>query len=494
MTDHRIPPKKKQSPQGFEYLVRSIPFVLILVAGVGVLIGSFTIRDAPQTQRPVSLAPLVETVALRVGGDELHVEADGEVIPFRQISLASQVSGRIVHKTEACQAGQYVHKGELLVQIDPRDSDLEVRRTQELIKQTEVSIEELDVEIASTRELIALAEQDKKLQQNELDRIRKLIDRKATSQAALDTALRSGIQVDNTLQTLQSQSQVLRTRRGRLLSDKDRLLVDLEKAMLDRERCDIVSPMDGVVVRDAVEQDDFVQRGTTLVQVEDTDRVEVRFELKLNQLRWIWMAVEADGSPEASVSSSYRLPDLPVDVSVEMEGQRFTWKGRLARYDDAGLNPATRTVPCIAYVDQPREAENSENRAAIAPPVLLRGMFVKVAIQVPSTQPLIEIPWVALRPGDRIWLLRDERLTVAAVTVAQAGDDRVLLFDDPSINQDQDRLIVSPLALAVNGMKVREEPATIPVADLTEQKKLNGLNGHDHRDQADEPVEGERSP
>ena len=220
-----------------------------------------SLRKAPETRARGKLDPLVQTMPVQAGRAALQLEVDGEVVPYRQVALSAQVKGRIVSKGEACQAGHYVQRGELLLMIDPRDYDLEVQRTQQLIKQTEVNIEELDVEHANTEEMMALADEDLALQARELERVRSLVERQATSQSAVDTAQRGRIQAVNTLHALRNQNRLLETRRGRFLSEKERLLVDLQRAMLDRQRCEIRAPMDGVIVEDTVEQDDFVQPG-----------------------------------------------------------------------------------------------------------------------------------------------------------------------------------------------------------------------------------------
>ena len=46
--------------------------------------------------------------------------------------------------------------------------------------------------------------------------------------------------------------------------------------------------MDGVIVEDPGEEGDFVQRGALLFRIEDISKVEVDFDLKLEELQWIW--------------------------------------------------------------------------------------------------------------------------------------------------------------------------------------------------------------
>ena len=465
--------------RGFDTIViRSVPFVLLLAIGLLGHIGLSKLRKPPERRQNVSLAPLVQTSTVKSGVGQLELEVDGEAIPFRQVTLAAQVAGTIVDKSDRCRAGQFVKSGELLLQIDPQDYDLTIERTQKLIQQTEVNIEELDVERTNTEQLITLAQDDLVLQDREIERVKNLLRQRASSEGALDTARRSRIQAQNALKQLENQLRLLTTRRGRLMSDKDRYHVDLRQAKLDRERCQIVAPMDGVIVSDPVEKDDYVQPGTVLLEIEDTTQIEVRFDLKLDQLRWLWGG-SGEFDPFQESARTYSLPNLPVTISMKTESHRYTWAAELARYDGGGLDPRTRTVPCIALVKNPRsgkpadEVVSNEHRQ-FAPPALMRGMFVKVQLKVPTQLPLIEVPAVALRPGNRVWLVADSKLTMTDASVAQLSDDRALLFSNDSI-QPGDQVVVSPLALAIHGMEVRTDGAasetisdspTTPVAEI----------------------------
>jgi RND family efflux transporter MFP subunit len=443
-------------------LPRLIPFVVLMI-GLAGFFGLSSLRKAPETRIVERLPPMVKTVPVSAGSDRLDLEAEGEVVPYREVTLSGEVAGRIVLKSEQCRAGNYVHQGDLLLQIDPRDYDLEIDRIQQSVKQTEVNVEELDVQQTNVKLLIELAKSDQALQQEALDRYRALFEQRAASQANLDNARRGQIQAENAVQTLVNELSLLQTRRGRLLREKDRLLAELDKAVLDRQRTEIRSPVDGIVTEDLVEQDDYVQRGGPLLRLEDTSSVEVRFDLKLDELRWIWSGIDP-AAPESNVASgaSYQLPSLPITVSVDSLGQRYQWNGRLSRYDGARLNPATRTVPCVAIVDRPRGGRlvGESTSQLLGPPALLRGMFVTIAIEVPTRISLIEVPTIALRPGNRLWLLEDDHLVIREIEVAMVQPERTLVLPGNPGLAVGDQVIVSPLALAVDGMPLRREEST----------------------------------
>ncbi|MCA9199350.1 MAG: HlyD family efflux transporter periplasmic adaptor subunit [Planctomycetales bacterium] len=453
---------------------KSLPFMLLLI-GIAGLIGFVALREPPPSREVGRQPPLVEVGTVKPADNQLSLEVDGEVVPSRQTTLASQVAGRIEKKSSACQAGNYVAKGTLLLQIDPSDYDLAIQRIQESVAQANVSLEEIDVEKSNLAELVQLAETDIRLQDREIKRIETLMAKNASSQADLDTVLRAEIQTRTNLQSLRNQASLLETKRSRLIREKESLLVQLEQATLDRKRTTITAPMDGVITDDIVEEDDFVQPGTALVQLEDTSKVEVRFQLKLDELQWLWA-----GRAEAETLSdtqhlSYRLPPAPVMVSMEVGGQTYEWDAVLARYDGAGINVATRTVPCIAEVANPRGGRlksTSKNLSSMAaPPVLLRGTFVNLRIEFDTPVPLLSIPLQALRLREYansagsdeeavrrncVWKVEDGKLKVVSIDIAEELGNDILLFAEGSELREGDTIITSPLSLAVDSMQVRQ--------------------------------------
>merc|ERR1712138_57068 len=90
--------------------------------------------------------PLVETWEVLSYSDGLTLEAQGEVVPYREVSLAAEVPGRIAWKNADSLAGRYVEEGQLLIELDVADYDLEVKRVQQSIKENLISVEEEEEE------------------------------------------------------------------------------------------------------------------------------------------------------------------------------------------------------------------------------------------------------------------------------------------------------------------------------------------------------------
>ena len=457
-------------------VLRLIPLGIMLMAFLAAA-GLSSLKTAPAEKERQDSTPLVQTSTVATCDQGFFVEVDGEVTPYRQITLSAQVAGRIKAKSASAQAGSFVDEGDLLLEIDPRDYQLEIRQLQELVKQANVSIEESDVEKANAQSLIANAQEELKLQSDDVQRYSDLARRDAGSRIQLAAAKREEIRARNSLQNLKNQISLITTKKNRFLQQKEQALANLEKAALDLSRTKITAPISGLVMSDEVEKDDYVQPGTPLVSLEDRSKVEVRFNLRLREVRWLW------GENRTTLRNDYELPEVDVHVYLDLDGHQYKWTARLARYDGAGFDPETRTVPCIAVVDNPSDGQlvNDPSRPANAtdlpvPPTLLRGLFVSLKIPVSSKLDLVQLPSVSLRPGNKVWLADGDTLRVKDVTVAHAGDESVILFSGPDDITAGDRVITSPMPLLVNGMKIREADAeTLPSSEADSDEKAEAL-------------------
>ena len=434
--------------------------VILLLVGVAGLVVLSSLKKDPAQKAPTSKSVLVEVSQVVPCESGFNISVDGEVIPFREITMSAQVGGRISEKSMKARAGNYVRQGDLLFQIDPRDYELQVRDLQQAVNQAESNIEEADVEKKNTEDLIKLAEDQLELQRKQVARLSELRSKNATSVTAKEQAQQAELTSLNALQTLKGQINSINARRNRLLQAKDKAITGLDLAVLNLDRSKIESPLEGVVIQDFAEQDDFVQPGTRLIRLEDTSKVEVRFNLRMDQLRWLWNSDES-GSAAAALTYKYDLPKVPVEVSVELDGNEFTWPARLDRYDGAGINAGTRTVPVIAVVDDPRAVKLTKESDVVtlaAPPTLLRGSYVRITIPVGKNMKLVAVPATAYQPDKTVWVYEEGKLRIQPVRVAYSDQQQVIVMADPMKLSEQHSVVTSPLPVAEDGMAIRLEP------------------------------------
>ena len=102
-------------------IVAPIGILVIGLASAAVLIAA---RSSVETEIPKAPPPLVRALDVRMESLELKVPAQGTVAPRTESDLISQVSGRVVDVSPKFANGGFFEKGDVLVQIDPRDYEL----------------------------------------------------------------------------------------------------------------------------------------------------------------------------------------------------------------------------------------------------------------------------------------------------------------------------------------------------------------------------------
>ena len=450
---------KKESTV-LQIVMRWVISLVILVGGVSAMLalGSRKQETQPPSDKGV---PVVQTVPVARHDAPLDIEVDGVVTPFREIEIKAQVSGRIDKKAEACRTGRYVRQGEPLIAIDLNRYGRELGLIRAQVKELEVEGENLPA-------LIQLAQSERQLQQKDLDRLLSVEEEGVYSDSEIDQARRAVLTSENAVQTLQNRL----TLNGAQLEGAK---IAYEIALDDLERADVKAPVHGVIVSDTVELGGYVATGQTLFIVEDTAAVEVKCNLETDQLYWLWQQSGEERAENAEDErGAYELPPVPATISYELAGRsdlKFSWQGRLSRYDGIGVDERTRTVPCRLVIDQPRKAEVARNGVAVtegdavSPPALVRGMYVKVVLRSQPIAEFVKVPENAVRPDKKVWCVRDGELvilgplTLVQIVEEQTGDEEPtrywLIPTDDSGLQEGDLLALTPPAGAEPGMSVR---------------------------------------
>ena len=441
-------------------MVRWLLPLVILGAAIGGFVALGGPKPPPRKAVEAPTAMPVRTASLEAGNGRIEIEADGVVVPLREITLAAEVSGRVLRKTEACNEGQSVTRGMLLFEIDPRDYELDVDRLERELSQARLAIEEIDEEIVQNAGSLDLARRQVELAKRDVARLDTLKAGRIITESEHDRALRDELTAANVLTAQEGQKRVLAKRRSRLVEAESLASTMLDKAKLDLSRTRITAPTDGMVVEDKVEQESFVAKGTPVVMIEDTSAAEVKTSLRMDEVARVWggRKAAAEGGGE-----DRDIPESPAKVVFSIGDRRYEWDGVLSRYEGKGLDEKTRTLPCRVRVPEPRRVRAIDRYGAPlatlpadAPRSLLRGMFVEVWLQVDVPRPLVSVPEEAVRPSGEVFVMRDGRLLVLHPRPFHAAAGRVVFDQEESGLEPSDRIVVSQLANPRAGMELVE--------------------------------------
>lgn len=263
----------------------------------------------------------VEAVVIKPGRLDNKLIVTGSVLANESLELKSEVSGKITQLT--FQEGTQVKKGQLLVQIN----DEEIRA--QLLKQ----------------------KYNKKLNEDNEFRQRKLLEKEAISQEEYDNAL-------NRLNTTVADLQLL-------------------EAQLEKSR--VVAPFDGIIGLRYISEGAYISPNTTIATLYNNSPAKIEF------------AVPGRYSPLVKAGRQ-------VYFTIESDTSRLAGKVYAI---EPRIDPETRTLKIRALADNTKG-------------VLLPGQFVKLELILDSSDTAILIPTEAVVPeqgGKKVFLAVDGKAT-----------------------------------------------------------------------------------
>ena len=372
-----------------------LPIGIVITGGLGA-VALVATRPDVETSAPEALARLVRVIDVTPETVQLRVTTHGAVAPRTESDLVPEVSGPIVWVSPSFTSGGFFEAGDPLVRVDPRD---------------------YQVALELARANLARAESELEREEKELERQRNLAREKIASPAKLDAAVTA--------------ERVARAARRQARAS-------LEKAERDLARTEIRAPFTGRVRERTADVGEFVNRGTPMARLYATDYAEIRLPVSDEELAFLDLPLwyrEEGSDAEGAV----------VELRAHFAGSEHTWEGRVAR-TEGEIDPKTRMVHVIARVEDPYR------RSGDRPPLAV-GLFVEAQILGREAEGVVVVPRAAMRGPDQL-LVADaqDRLRFRRTQVLRAGRDEVVIR---SGLEPGDRVIVSSVEAAVDGMKVR---------------------------------------
>lgn len=472
----------------------------ILILGLGVA-GYLFFGRKPEVptdtsrQDAANVAPLVDVAVVKPWDQPFHLDIDGEASTYRILTVGAEVTGRVADKPETTRSGTFVNKGDVLFQIDAVNYQLEEQRLQARVDQATEELKSVDVDIQNTTSLFRLAQEENLLQKNHLERVRSLYTKKAASESDMDSATQQELTSRNAMQMQQNQlNTFLQTKMIKEASLK-LAQAELERTITDLQRCKILAPITGRIVDDMKEEGDYVKPGDPLVHISDSSRMEIKCSLKSEELAWVWQqglsinpqpiatseTVELEKvTADEKKTDPFMIPKVPCEIAFEFQGVETIWDGYLSRYEGTGMDRATRMFPCRVVVEEPEKTRTRsiDGQSSVSPPTLLSGMYVTVRIPITSPIPLLQVPAESVRPGEQLWIVRDDKLNITSITLVRVDGESALVQPEGRSLKVGDKVITSPLASVNNEMPVliqkesqTTESATNNVAPSRESEK-----------------------
>jgi multidrug efflux pump subunit AcrA (membrane-fusion protein) len=458
--------KRKLSNVSREVIKYSISaLILVLSFFAAVWLGG--LAKKPATQESDALITQVDVAAVSDWFGTLDLVVPGMVKPHREIQISSEVGGRILKKYPEFQAGSFVLAGTKLAEIDAKDyqADLDVLKAD--LEQSKKRLEENKRQIEGEKRNVELAENDLAIQQRDFARTKRLAS--ALSRSEVDQARQALNNARTILTGRKNTLDLLKASATRLQSAVTVSENQLKRSQLNLGRVTIVAPVDGVIVEESIQENDFVRVGDRIAMFEDTSIAEVRCNLTTSELNWVRKNSKGQEGSSGDAGNAetidprllaYQLPKTDVTI-FEADAPDVQWKGTLTRFDGIGRDEITKTVPCRIIIPRPIADAGSGPRA------LVRNMYVKCRIEVQTSsggdgRELMVFDELALQPGNYVWKVVDSKLRKAYLEVVDrtektvSGKRQGLVICravDGSIRSG-DQVVVSPLSQPTDNAEV----------------------------------------
>lgn len=375
--------------------------LFIVAAGIAAATAMIVLRPQPPSTPAAERVVPVDVLTVNSTDMHINVSSQGTVAPRTQTSLIAEVSGRVIAVSDKLVAGGFFNEGEVILRIDPADYQVAVDQAQANLLTAQAQL--------------------------------------AQEQAQADQAARewdlSGRPRDNA-PAIALRTPFLREAEARVLYSES----ELRRAQRQLDRTTVRAPYDALVREKSADIGQYLGTGSQIAEVFATDYAEIRLPLSDSDLRWLTLPAPGQLAPADATR---------VTLYATTAGKQHQWQAEIVRTEGV-VDSSSRMHYAVARVDDPYGLRGNSDL-----PPLPAGTFVNADIQGIRVTGVFDIPLEALRNGNQVLIMdQEQRLRQRQVSVIRSEADRV--FVNEGLN-DNDAVIVSPVAIPIEGMRVNPE-------------------------------------
>ncbi len=388
----------------------------------------------------------VNVVTAEVGTQAPVLESFGEIASRRTLELRAADGGRVVFLAEGFEDGGAVKAGDVLVRLDPADTQSALERGQSDLADAQAEARDAARGLALARDEVAAAQEQADLRVRAAQRQIDLVARGVGTTASSEIA---ELAASAARQAVLARRQALAQAEARV----DQATTSIRRAEIalaeTQRRLDdtvISAPFDGTLSGASVVEGRLVMVNERLAELIDPDDLEVSFRLSTAQFARL---LDENGA----------ILRADVSVTLDVAGVDLEARGRVTRTSAAaGEGQTGRLV--FASLD---------SAVGFRP-----GDFVTARIQEPPLDNVIRLRSSAVDAAGTVLLLGEEdRLETARVQVVRRQGDDVLVRGDIAGREVVEAR--SPLlgaGIAVKPLREGGEAARAPeMLELTEEHR-----------------------
>jgi len=203
-------------------------------------------RQAASDAVPYRTAPLTR------GSLQAAVAASGAVNPVAQVSVGTQVSGQI--RDLLVDFNTVVKAGQLLARIDPETFEYRLRSAQADVEAARAAVLTAQATALAATAQVSRAQVDLDEARRDFDRKQSLVEKQFVAQSEADKARALVNTSGEALKAVQAQVGVTQAQVAAAQANVAQREAALAQARIDLERTRITSPVNGIVIKRAIER------------------------------------------------------------------------------------------------------------------------------------------------------------------------------------------------------------------------------------------------
>jgi len=378
-------------------------FILcLLILGLSVGTAYYLKSNPPSAQREIPPQPVlqVESLIAKPQSYFVEIESYGTVQARTRSTLTARVSGEIINVSENFRDGSFFEKGDLLLQIDPRD---------------------FQTALVNAKANVSRAKATLAQEQAQADQAAKDWQRLGNNGKASDLVLRKP--------QLSAASAELEWNNAAL-----------EKAQLDLSRTEILAPYTGRIIKKNVDLGQYVSTGTDLADIFAIDYVEVRLPLSSNDYAQLDIT---ESYPSAN--NAIAAQDRPqVEIVSQLSNDSQNYQGYISRSEGV-FDSTTRQIRVVAHIDDPYGEQNK----TVKP--LIIGQFVTAKIKGQELKQVFVIPNRAVYQGSYVFVVEDQAIKRRDIALAWQDNQMSVIREGLTSG---DIIVTTALNDSISGTKV----------------------------------------
>lgn len=402
--------------------------VLVVAAGVGGYKYFLATKPEPPRMPKAERAYNVRSAVVTLADVRPTITLYGNTVAGREVDIRALVAGRVIETSADLREGGLVDQGGELLKIDPLDYETELKQTQAQVDEARSKIKEYQASINIAQSSLAYARRQVELAQKDIERAEPLVARGATSEKTLDDRRQVLLQRQQAADQLDNEVAVWNARIAQQEAVAERLEAQIGRARQRLKETELKAPFAAYVSDVAAQVGRMLSVNDKVATLIDRDRVDVRFTLTDEQYGRI-------------VSSDGDLRGRDIDVQWRLGTTTFTYAATVERVG-ARISAASGGVEVYARVKNPREPQD-----------LRPGAFVTIEVPDATFKNVVVVPSTALYEGDKVYVIKDERLTGRPVEVVGAEGKKLLVRGSL---QNGEHVLTSRISTPGDGVRVNE--------------------------------------